>query len=80
MEVRETAIREGREIQPDEVKTSCQTACPTDAIVFGDSNNEKSTVTKQREHDLAYHVLEELNVRPNVTYLAKIRNTRTEDT
>ncbi|MDX1699634.1 MAG: 4Fe-4S dicluster domain-containing protein, partial [Melioribacteraceae bacterium] len=80
MEVREKAIKEGREILPDEVKTSCQSACPTDAIVFGDSNNEKSTVTKHREHDLSYHVLEELNVVPNVTYLAKIRNTRTEDT
>ena len=79
MEVREKAIKEGRKILPDEVKTACQTACPTDAIVFGDSNNPESTVTKHREHNLSYHVLEELNVRPNVTYLAKIRNTRTED-
>ena len=79
MEVRETAIKEGREIRADEAQTACQSACPTDAIVFGDSNNENSTVTKHREHDLSYHVLEELNVRPNVTYLAKIRNTRTED-
>jgi len=79
MEVRENAIREGREIRTDEVTTSCQSACPTDAIVFGDSNNNDSKVTKHREHDLSYHVLEELNVKPNVTYLAKIRNTRTED-
>ena len=79
MEVRETAIREGRSINADEVKTSCQSACPTEAIVFGDSNNEDSTVTKHREHDLSYHVLEELNIKPNVTYLAKIRNTHTED-
>ncbi len=79
MEVRETAIKEGREIRPDEVTTACQTACPTNAIVFGDSNNENSTVSQHREHELSYHVLEELNVRPNVTYLAKIRNTRTED-
>ena len=79
MEVRETAIKEGRKIRADEVTTACQSACPTNAIVFGDSNNENSTVTKHREHDLSYHVLEELNIRPNVTYLAKIRNTRTED-
>lgn len=79
MEVRENAIREGRAITADEVKTSCQSACPTEAIVFGDSNNEESTVTKHREHDLSYHVLEELNIKPNVTYLAKIRNTHTED-
>jgi len=79
LEARENAIRDGRELQADEVKTSCQSACPTEAIVFGDSNNPDSTVTKHREHDLSYHVLEELNVRPNVTYLAKIRNTDTED-
>jgi len=79
MEVRETAIKENRDIRPNEVKTACQTACPSEAIVFGDSNNENSTVTKHREHDLSYHVLEELNIVPNVTYLAKIRNTRTED-
>jgi hypothetical protein len=48
-------------------------------LFFGDSNNENSTVSQHREHELSYHVLEELNVRPNVTYLAKIRNTRTED-
>ena len=40
---------------------------------------KKKISTYAREHDLSYHVLEELNVRPNVTYLAKIRNTRTED-
>ncbi|MCB9218861.1 MAG: TAT-variant-translocated molybdopterin oxidoreductase [Ignavibacteriales bacterium] len=79
MAARENAIREGRSLNADEVKTSCQSACPTDAIVFGDSNNPESTVTKNREHDLSYHVLEELNVKPNVTYLAKIRNTHTED-
>ena len=79
LETRENAIREGRAITADEVKTSCQSACPTEAIVFGDSNNEKSSVTKHREHELSYHVLEELNIKPNVTYLAKIRNTHTED-
>ncbi len=79
MAAREQAIKEGRELLPNEVKTTCQTACPTDAIVFGDANNPKSDINKHRKHDLSYHVLEELNVRPNVTYLAKIRNTRTED-
>lgn len=79
MEARENAIREGREIGPEDVKTSCQTACPTNAIEFGDSNNKNSKVSKYIAHELGYHVLEELNVRPNVTYLAKIRNTDSED-
>lgn len=79
MAVRENAIREGREIRADEVKTSCQNACPTDAIQFGDSNNQNSKVTQLINHNLHYRVLEDLNIRPNVTYLAKIRNTHSED-
>ena len=31
-----------------------------------------------RTHTLGYHVLEETNVRPNVTYLAKLRNVESE--
>ncbi len=79
MEARENAIREDRPLKANEVKTACQSACPTNAIEFGDSNNPESYVTKYREHDLNYHVLEDLNVKPNVTYLAKIRNTHSED-
>ncbi len=79
MDAREIAIREGRKLGPEDVKTSCQTACPTNAIEFGDSNSKESKVSKNRAHELSYHVLEELNIRPNVTYLAKIRNTDSED-
>ena len=79
MDVRSEAIREGREIKPNEVVTACQQACPADAIVFGDSNNEKSLVNEYIEHDLSYHILEDLNVKPNVTYIAKLRNTKSED-
>ncbi len=79
MEEREDAIREGREIVGDNVKTACQVACPTDAIVFGDTNAKESELCKYRSHDLGYHVLQELNVRPNVTYIAKLRNTHSEE-
>jgi molybdopterin-containing oxidoreductase family iron-sulfur binding subunit len=56
------------------VKTACQEACPATAIVFGDMNDQQSEISKYRNHSLGYHVLEELNVRPNVTYLAKLRS------
>ncbi len=77
-EERSNAIKDNREVDGNNVVTACQEACPTDAIVFGDSNDVNSKVSKYRKHDLAYHVLEELNVRPNVTYLAKLRNTHSE--
>lgn len=79
MEAREDAIRDNKPLTGDMVTTACQQACPTDAIVFGDSNDKNSKLYKYRNHELGYHVLEVLNVRPNVTYLAKLRNTHSEE-
>ncbi|MBI9072848.1 MAG: TAT-variant-translocated molybdopterin oxidoreductase [Melioribacteraceae bacterium] len=79
MDARSKAIAEGREVAANEIKTACQQSCPADAIVFGDSNNKESEVNVFREHKLGYHVLEEINVKPNVTYIAKLRNTESED-
>jgi MoCo/4Fe-4S cofactor protein with predicted Tat translocation signal len=59
-----------------DVRTACQQACPTEAIVFGNINDSKSAVVQTRldNKQRVYHVLEELHVLPNVSYLAKIRN------
>lgn len=75
MEARQHAIEQGRKLKGSDVKTACQEACPATAIVFGDMNDTRSEISRYRTHKLGYHVLEELNVRPNVTYLAKLRNT-----
>jgi molybdopterin-containing oxidoreductase family iron-sulfur binding subunit len=64
----------GEPVKDGAIKTACQQACPASAIVFGDLNDGKSQIKEKREADLAYLVLEELNVRPNVSYLAKVRN------
>lgn len=79
MEARSDAIKDGREFDGSEVKTACQQACPTEAIVFGNYNAKDSEIAKKREHKLGYYVLEDLNVKPNVTYIAKLRNTSSED-
>lgn len=79
MDARSEAIKENRPIKPNEIVTACQQSCPSEAIVFGDANNPESEVTKYINHNLAYHVLEDLNVKPNVTYIAKLRNTQSED-
>ena len=78
MDERQHATQEGRAIDGDRVKTACQEACPTNAIVFGDLTKKDSEIAKHRNHDLGYHVLEEINVRPNVTYIAKLRNIKPE--
>jgi molybdopterin-containing oxidoreductase family iron-sulfur binding subunit len=78
MEARQHATEQGRALKGSDVKTACQEACPATAIVFGDMNDQNSEVSKYRTHTLGYHVLEETNVRPNVTYLAKLRNVESE--
>jgi molybdopterin-containing oxidoreductase family iron-sulfur binding subunit len=76
---REDAIREHRNIIGANVHTACQDACNTNAINFGDMNDKNSEFYKYRNHELGYYVLEQLNVKPNVTYLAKLRNTHSEE-
>lgn len=77
-DARSEAIRENREVRGTDVVTACQESCPTDAIQFGDINNTEAEFNKYRNHELGYYVLEELNVKPNVTYIAKLRNIHSE--
>ncbi len=78
MESREDAIREKRPLKGTDVTTACQDACNANAITFGDINDDSAKLSEQRKHKLGYYVLEELNTRPNVTYLARLRNTHSE--
>ena len=52
--------------------TACQQACPSRAIIFGDMHDPDSAVLKVKQDPRGYHILEEINVRPAVTYLAKV--------
>jgi molybdopterin-containing oxidoreductase family iron-sulfur binding subunit len=63
-----------RPIKDGEIKTACQQACPTDVIVFGDLNDKSSRVARLQERSRSYALLEELNNRPRIQYLARIRN------
>ena len=78
MDARQIATEQGRTIDGNDVQTACQQACPARAIEFGNVNDPASAVSRLREHQLGYDVLGELNVRPNVTYLARLRNIHSE--
>ncbi len=78
MEARQHAAEQGRPVKGSDVTTACQQVCPAEAIVFGDVNDPDSEVAKYRAHKLGYHILEEVNARPNVTYIARLRNTHPE--
>ncbi len=56
------------------VKTACQQACPTDAIVFGDLLDKQSRVAALHKHKRSYEILEELHTKPRTRYVAKVRN------
>jgi MoCo/4Fe-4S cofactor protein with predicted Tat translocation signal len=61
-----------------EIKTACQTACPTGAIVFGDLNDPNSEVAKLFRRERSYHVIEEVKTLPSISYQTLVRN-RTAD-
>ncbi|TRX61726.1 4Fe-4S dicluster domain-containing protein [Fulvivirga sp. M361] len=84
------AKKEGRRPNDGDINVACASACPSDAIVFGDMNDKESQIYKMLKiqdtekadyiiekeigEPRAYHVLEEIGVKPNVAYLTKIRN------
>jgi Fe-S-cluster-containing dehydrogenase component len=63
---------EDREVGNGEIITACAQACPSNALEFGNVHNSDSRVAAMANDHRAYHVLEEINVRPSVTYLAKV--------
>jgi len=75
-------VRDGKErakalgipVQDGDIQTACMQSCPTEAIVFGDMNDETSRVAKLMKLERGYHVLAELNTRPSITYQTKVRN------
>ena len=84
------AKKEGRRLKDGDVKSACASACPSEALVFGDMNDPESKIYKmlkikdtEVDHYItdkeigeprAYHVLDEVGTKPNVVYLTKIRN------
>jgi molybdopterin-containing oxidoreductase family iron-sulfur binding subunit len=77
-QARVSAKLDDRQIRDGEVLTACQSACPTDAIVFGNINDPNSRVAQLKKSPLNYALLGELNTKPRTTYLAVVRNPNTE--
>ncbi len=60
------------------VTPACAQACATQAITFGNINDLESRVAKLKQSERNYELLQELNVRPRTTYLARVRNENEE--
>src|SRR5205814_30725 len=57
-------------VPADSFKVACQQACPSEAIVFGNTRDPESKVAKLKLRERDYRLLEYLNVRTRVSYLA----------
>jgi molybdopterin-containing oxidoreductase family iron-sulfur binding subunit len=68
------AKKNGTSLKDGQIKTACQSACDTNAIVFGDVNNKESQVFKMKQDKRMYHLLEEVGTQPSVFYQVKVRN------
>jgi molybdopterin-containing oxidoreductase family iron-sulfur binding subunit len=61
-------------IPRDSFTSACAQACPAGAIVFGDIKDPESRVSKLKQQDRNYRLLNYLNVNTRTSYLARIRN------
>jgi MoCo/4Fe-4S cofactor protein with predicted Tat translocation signal len=68
------AKKDGTPVKDGSIQTACATSCPTNAIAFGDINDSASRIRSEAKNDRAYHLLEEVGVKPNVWYQTKVRN------
>ena len=66
---------EGREVKDSDWSCACSDACESGAMVFGDINDKESKVSKLKDDDRMYHLLESVGTKPNVMYQVKVRNT-----
>jgi molybdopterin-containing oxidoreductase family iron-sulfur binding subunit len=72
------ARNENRDIKDGEIQTACQQSCPAQAITFGDLVNPESRANRLKHDQRDFILLEELNLRPAISYLAKVRNVEEE--
>lgn len=68
------AKKEGRALKDGDIKSACSAACPTGGITFGDLNDSEAEIVKSRNDDRNFFLLEDIGVKPTVSYLLKVRN------
>lgn len=64
--------RAGRPMRDGDVQVACAQACPTNALIFGDWNDQNSRINRLKRDPRHYEVLEELGTEPVVVYLKKV--------
>ncbi len=73
LEGKGNAKDENRRLRDGEIQTACAQSCPAQAIVFGDLADPASAVHQRSFGARRYWVLNELNTKPGVTYLKRVK-------
>ena len=73
-EIKLDAKKAGTRVRDEDAQTACSSACPTNAIVFGDVNDDTHQIQAMKKDTRSYALLEHLNLDPSVFYQTKIRN------
>ncbi len=67
--------RPDAQVRDGEVQPACAQTCPTQAITFGNLRDPQARVRQLRKQNpRTYTLLDELNVRPRTSYLARLKN------
>jgi Fe-S-cluster-containing dehydrogenase component len=68
------AKKEKRAVKDGDIQVACASSCPTASITFGDMNDPESEISQilaVEKEGRAFHMLEEINVQPQMSYLVK---------
>lgn len=85
-DAKHNAKQQERAVVDGEIRMACQTACPSDAIMFGNLLDPNSRIARNRRDNRAYLLLNGdatkheygLKTLPNVSYLMKVRHDGSE--
>tara|TARA_B100000676_G_scaffold272803_1_gene291023 strand:+ start:352 stop:1083 length:732 start_codon:yes stop_codon:yes gene_type:complete len=66
------AGKENRENVDGDVNPACVQSCPSGALMFGDSLDPDSQISKELDHARKHLLLDHLGTEPNVIYLKKV--------
>lgn len=65
----------GKVLLDGAITPACAQTCPSGAITFGDAHDPSSQLNRVKRDERGYHVFEQLNTKPGVTYLARVMHT-----
>ena len=66
---KQEAAGEGRELKDGVIQPACAQACPADALVFGNTADPESRVSKMLPHERQFKLLDHMGTEPAVYYL-----------